>query len=313
MAIDEETMKLRPQTVFIVGYGRSGSTLLDRLLGLMPDCISIGEIRNIWTRGFAQDQLCGCGEPFSRCEFWSAVIRETFGGRSVDLSRIQQLRKECYELKTVEAQNGMRVAELNPRQVEFLDIWRQIYDAVRKVSGAQTVIDSSKDPLHCYLLSGSGGNRTAYVHLVRDSRGCTYSRTRPKPRPEIHWKDVSMGTRGLFHTTLNWNRVNNLVDHMGVNIPTTRLRYEDLTSSPSESLADLCDWLGIRYEPILDGKEATVVNLPVNHTVSGNPGRFNTGFTEVRPDDEWKTKMSYSKRLMVLLLTYRRMKAYGYC
>jgi hypothetical protein len=51
--------------LYIGGYGRSGSTVLDRVLGALPDAVSVGEIRSIWGAVLREDRLCACGQRFS--------------------------------------------------------------------------------------------------------------------------------------------------------------------------------------------------------------------------------------------------------
>jgi hypothetical protein len=63
------------RVAYIAGAGRSGSTLLAMLLGALPGCVSIGELRHMWRRGIQLNQRCGCGEPFWDCPFWSDVGR----------------------------------------------------------------------------------------------------------------------------------------------------------------------------------------------------------------------------------------------
>jgi len=50
--------------ILIAGHSRSGSTLLDRLLGEMDGFVTVGELRCLWIRGLREDQLCGCGTAF---------------------------------------------------------------------------------------------------------------------------------------------------------------------------------------------------------------------------------------------------------
>jgi len=47
--------------LFIGGLGRSGSTLLDRMLGRLDDVWSVGELVHLWERGLSQNNRCGCG------------------------------------------------------------------------------------------------------------------------------------------------------------------------------------------------------------------------------------------------------------
>ena len=40
-----------PRVLFIAGTGRSGSTLLERLLGQIPEVAPLGEVVHLWERG----------------------------------------------------------------------------------------------------------------------------------------------------------------------------------------------------------------------------------------------------------------------
>ena len=69
-----------PRILFVGGEGRSGTTLLDQLLGQVPGVASTGELFAIWEHGVLDDDRCGCGAPFSACPVWSAVGELAFGG-----------------------------------------------------------------------------------------------------------------------------------------------------------------------------------------------------------------------------------------
>ena len=73
----------QPTVIYIAGSGRSGSTLLERTLGALPGWVNIGEAIDIPRKVAPLDELCGCGEAFSACPFWSRVGR-TFGGWNSD-------------------------------------------------------------------------------------------------------------------------------------------------------------------------------------------------------------------------------------
>src|SRR5688572_24003314 len=80
------------RVVFIASAGRSGSTILDRLLGSTPDVWSGGELARVWGVVDEPGRLCACGQTPRQCEFWSAVLRETFGAEAVfPVARIDRL------------------------------------------------------------------------------------------------------------------------------------------------------------------------------------------------------------------------------
>ena len=62
--------------VYITGYGRSGGTLIGRLLGDTKNAFFIGELRNFWKYGILKNHDCSCGQKFDMCDFWKQVADE---------------------------------------------------------------------------------------------------------------------------------------------------------------------------------------------------------------------------------------------
>ena len=61
--------------VFILSTGRSGSTLLDMLLGAHPQLCPLGEIHYL-QGGLELGRFCGCGMPLKDCKFWQSVLEK---------------------------------------------------------------------------------------------------------------------------------------------------------------------------------------------------------------------------------------------
>src|SRR6266545_3862920 len=81
------------QVLYLGGLGRSGTTLLERLLGELPGAISLGEVVHLWERGVVDGERCGCGKSFRDCAFWNEVGQAAFGGWDhVDIERLRALR-----------------------------------------------------------------------------------------------------------------------------------------------------------------------------------------------------------------------------
>ena len=298
--------------LFIAGPGRSGSTLLDLLLGQIDGFCSTGEMRFIWERGFAQNQLCGCGKPFRECEFWTRVVKEAFGGfERVDYARLETLRRSAER----RVSNGLSPAEaasiLGPHK-EYLDAYRNIYAAIQKISGCQFIVDSSKHIANGFLLSVIPGIDLYTVHLIRDSRAVAYSWQRKKVRPEIHWEQKLMSQRSIFKSATRWNSRNRLAHVLRRNCKQyTRLRYEDLVSYPKDYLSSLFAGLEIEI-PALDFLTDHRAVLKTTHTVSGNPVRFVRQEIEIQPDVQWQRAMAKPKKWLVTLLTLPLLIKYGY-
>ena len=306
------SQKLKSKVLFIAGPGRSGSTLLDMLLGQVHGFCSTGELRFIWKRSFGQNQLCGCGQPFRECEFWTDVVREAFGGfDNVNHERLEELRYSAEH----RVSNGVSInesADLRVPYQEYFEACSRLYQAIHKVSGSEFIVDSSKNIANAFLLSTIPDIDLFTVHLIRDSRAVAYSWQREKIRPEIHWEKKFMSQRGILKSASRWNSRNMLAQKLQhASEKYTFLRYEDLVNDPQRRLARLLTDLGIERHSF-DFLEGYHANLKPSHTVSGNPVRFVSHEIEIQPDMQWRNNMAKHQQLLVTLITLPLLLKYGY-
>jgi hypothetical protein len=302
------------RVAYIAGAGRSGSTLLAMLLGALPGCVSIGELRHMWRRGIQLNQRCGCGEPFWDCPFWSDVGDRSFGGwdnaphqRMLDLQRRVDRFRQLPKLAAMPVAAGVR------RTVdEYAVNAGRVYRAVEQVAQASTVIDSSKSATFAVILHRVPGIDPVVLHLIRDSRAVAYSWSRRRPMPEVVEGEAYMATYGPARAAIDWARSNVAIEaaHMA-GIASTRLRYEALARAAPQELARVRSALGLTaaQAAVL---AAPVVDVGVQHTVAGNPARFSGDHVRLRPDEEWKSAMTSHDRRMVAGLTWPLLTAYGY-
>jgi hypothetical protein len=305
------------ELIFIAGWGRSGSTLLDRLLGRVGGVMPAGELREVWERGLVEDRLCGCGERFSDCAFWRKVGETAFGGwENVDVARIRRLRASVDRPWTA-------LALLLPRRLwprrgqvdEYLGVLRDLYAGVAEASDADVVVDSSKIPTYCLLLRAAG-LRPRVLHLVRDSRGVVFSWQKRVVRPDaVDGTDSDLmlryGTAGACARYVSYNVLSHLLRLVG--LPYVRLRYEDLAAQPVRGMAAAADFLNKRLSPeLMDQLRRAEVDLEVDHTVDGNPMRFEVGAIPIRPDGRWREDMAPRTRRAVTALTAPLLFGYGY-
>jgi hypothetical protein len=305
----------RVRVVYIAGASRSGSTLLAMLLGTIPGCVSVGEVRHLWRRGVEHDQLCGCGERFSSCPFWSEVGDRAFGGWDLARSRrMLALQSRVDRFRRLPALALLRVASRRRALVdEYLEATSRIYDAAAEVAGSSTVIDSSKSASFALLLGRMQGVDASILHLVRDSRAVAHSWTRRRAMPEVTDREEYMATFGPFKAAAMWAGSNGALDVIDrtSSVPSVRLRYEEMVRGSSAQLRALAGALGID-EAAVSSLAGPEVPLTVQHTVAGNPARFARGGVVLRPDDEWRHTMRSRDRRAVEMLTWPLLARYGY-
>lgn len=300
--------------VFIAGFGRSGSTLLAQIMGQLPCFVSVGELRHLWLRGATENQLCGCGQPFRECTFWGAVAQQGFGQSWEQLAKIAalQLRVDAIRLIPQVFFTSLRGKSYRQDAEQYCQELGRLFRGIRAASGAQTIIDSSKTPMHGRLLLETPGLRIHIIHLTRDSRAVAYSWQRKKERPEIHWKREAMPQYGALKSAVWWNGANVTAELLARKAATfVQFRYEDFLQAPQATLNDFMSKAGL---PQLEGDVLAngQINVDVQHTVAGNPGRFRTGPVVLKPDNEWLGSFRGSSRAMVDVLTFPWLWRYGY-
>src|SRR5262245_21004542 len=92
------------RVLFIGGLGRSGSTLLERLLCEMPGVAAMGEVVHLWQRGLADGERCACGRAFGQCPFWTRVGEVAFEGwDAFDLAGFHALKDSVDRTRHVPA------------------------------------------------------------------------------------------------------------------------------------------------------------------------------------------------------------------
>jgi hypothetical protein len=304
-------------TVLYVGAtGRSGSTLLERILGQSSECCAVGELAFLWERGLRANERCGCGEPFRSCPFWAQVGKEAFGGWDrVDVDQVQALQHQVDRHRYLAALLAPRLAPAYRRRLRrYAALLAPLYRAIATVSGRPVVIDSSKDASHALLLRHVPGIDLRLVHLVRRSHGVAYSLTKTVRKPEVADGEAYMHRQSPATTALLWTTENLLLDGLRLlGVPSRRLRYEALVARPREHAGELLRLAGPDGgDQALDFIRDGEVDLGVDHTVAGNPMRFRQGQVRLRADDQWRRAMPRGQRLAVTAITWPLLLRYGY-
>src|SRR5580693_3305837 len=101
-----------PTVIYIAGSGRSGSTLLERVLGEMPDFVNVGELIDLFRRTAARGERCGCGLAFADCPFWKGVGQHAFSGWDGDqLASMHRLQSRVARQRHLARLVAMRLAD----------------------------------------------------------------------------------------------------------------------------------------------------------------------------------------------------------
>jgi hypothetical protein len=303
------------QVLYIAGSGRSGTTLLGSMLGQIPGGFYAGEVNNLWKRGLSDNSLCGCGRPFSDCETWQAILKSAFGPARPDPVRMNDLRNRNANRSRV----PLMFLPGGPKALlgslgEYPEALERLHDAIGRTTGAQFIVDSSGSPAYGFVLDQLPSLDVRIIHLVRDSRAVVFSWTRRKVYESTDAAEVMMPRRHPMSSSLGWLARNLLVLGLwgGTGDRYHRLRYEDLVEQPQGSMRELLSAVGHERKVLDQFSDDRTIHLAPQHSVSGNPRRFDTGLVELRIDNEWKLRQMPLQRILSTLLTGPLLLGFGY-
>jgi hypothetical protein len=199
-----------------------------------------------------------------------------------------------------------------PALDNYIDVVSHLYAAIAATTGAEVIVDSSKLPSDAALLGRLDEVDPYYVHLVRDPRAVAYSWSRRKQRLDPN-APAEMLRHGPLHSTNRWVLWNRLADTIrGRNRDRSLLvRYEDLVMDPGGTIDALLRLIG-ESRPERPWLEGRTIRLSPNHTAAGNPNRLRTGAVTLTEDDEWRARMSSSRKLVVSAIAAPWLRRYGY-
>lgn len=301
------------KVLYIAGWSRSGSTLLDITLGSVPGLTSTGELRHLWIRGLVQERLCGCGVPVPKCDHWRRVL-DRIGGypHSEGMLDPEAVIADQRAVGRTRHTRRLLSGADDPAVRRLQDLHRRLYSSILEETGASVVVDSSKMPADAALLATAEGIDLHLVHLVRDPRAVAWSWQRPKMMTDIV-PPRPIAPHTPLRSTLQWLGWNRLIERVAQHAASVSfVRYEDLVARPTEVLGDLVRAVGLPRESVDGLVEGDRFRIEGSHTVAGNPARFNTGSVTVTLDDDWYRDQPGAERWTATTVALPRLRRYGY-
>jgi hypothetical protein len=301
--------------VFVGGVGRSGSTLLERLLGESDGVVALGEVVHLWRRGLVDGVACDCGEPFRDCAFWREVGRRAFGGWGAVRARgVLELKDAVDRTRHLpELLCGRPPLGRRRDLLRYTELYRRLYAAAAAVTGARTVVDSSKHASLAACLYWRLGAGMRVLHVVRDPRAVAHSWCKRVPRSAAGPTSLEqeMARRAASATAVHWVVQNAALTALARRGLATRVvRYEEFVRAPQEGFARAAAFCGASGRPPFTAGGAAL--LGASHALSGNPMRSERGAVVVRADESWHRGLSDRDRVVVSAVTALSKWRYGY-
>jgi hypothetical protein len=217
----------RPKVIYVMGAGRSGTTILGVALGNCADFVFAGEL-NQW--------LIKSGVPThdgaERTQFWETVghdldgASDLFGGQASCLERSSAL----LNIRKWPARRRLRKP--------YRRVAESLYRAIARTAGAAYVVDTSHYPQRARELQGIQGIDLYLLYLARSPHGVVAS----LDRDDVPERRFNLQTANAYLWLTHLMSVLAFLRH-----PRERrlfVRHEDFVRSPEAVLRQILDWSG---------------------------------------------------------------------
>lgn len=291
--------------IYVAGYGRSGTTLLDIALGEHPAIMGAGEVttlaRHVWDNG----EYCACGAQVRDCPEWKAIVSRWMQGESDGF------------LAGYRRAQALTEGLLAPGRLLRLPGWRRharrtlkLLRGMTMVSGRPILVDSSKLPGRAFALAAMPGIDLHVVHVVRDGRGVAWSLLKGHRRSVEKGVQRELRPKPLLYTALRWSMVNLATEWLCRRVGPTRcirVRYEDFVEDPRGTIGRIVALVGERPH----NAAANLGSFEPQHQVAGSRHRMQKSIV-MRGDDKWKREMPGWKQWIFTALCAPLLRRYDY-
>ncbi len=223
----------RPRIVYVMGAGRSGSTIFGVTLGNCEDVFYAGELDAWLTR--SGEPLISGGE---RTRFWSAVRDDVDGAEPLFGRTAERSLERSISLFRVNRWSTRRRLRAPYRHVA-----ESLYRAITAHTGSRLIVDTSHYPLRARELQSLKGIDLYLVYLARDPQSVAAS---------FNNKDVAQYNKSTLTTNVYLWLTNLLAIPVFLRHPRDRrlfVRYEDFIADPQAVVSGIVELAGLDSAP----------------------------------------------------------------
>lgn len=281
-----------PDILYVMGTGRSGTTILEVLLTNDNEIASTGELKHIFRDGYIRDLPCACGRLGRECELWSGV-RACAGWTHEDCVRYARA------IEALESHRNFPRVLIGATDRKQLALHTQattaIFRSVGRLTNSRVVVDSSKYPSRALLLARMYPEKVRVLCITRSAAGLIAA-FQKKNQGEQHPK-------GRLAASLYYLYVLGCMYFVRRQLRgrCLTIRFEDLNRDPLAVLERIESWSGVSLAHAKE-KIATGGYFQVGHIVTGNrlrkqgkvkfdPSSSSTQSSKQVRSDTWSTKL----------------------
>lgn len=207
--------------IYIAGNGHSGSTLLDIVLGSNELIFSAGELTFI-CRDRIFEEYCSCGSTVLECMTWQDIIRVWQADAKITIKEYKRLRLK-YERNKVSIRTLGNKIFPSDDFVKYCDSTKILFESISKVTGNNTIVDSSKSPQRIAILHNVV--QLKVIHLCRNFSGVLNSAKKGKVKDIKKGIEEDVYPKSTFKSLFDWGVTNALTEVFCLGVDSRKLFY----------------------------------------------------------------------------------------
>ncbi|WP_222982685.1 sulfotransferase [Flagellimonas meishanensis] len=276
--------------IYLLGAGRSGTTLLATVMNSHKDILTLGEMNQFYEY-VAENKPVSSGALILDCEYWGEVVQRL--DMDVELAaKLNQISKEQeHHSKTIKWLLTKSSSKI------YFEYQNSVFQSIRVSSPGKWFLDSSKYISRYLLLGQNRQIRTKGIYVVRDVRGVIHSFSKKVQTSRSPLSAI------LYYTAINF--LGQMV--CWVDRKVIKIKYEDFMDNPEMTLAKI-------YNHIFDNGTSHV-SLPASYEmpiiIGGNRMKANKSVA-ISKDIQWKKKMTRTQQICYYLFAFPLMILNGY-
>lgn len=256
-AIIKQTM---PDVLYIMGTGRSGTTVLEILLTNSPGLMGTGELKHIFRDGFLGNRKCACGKPALECNLWSRVLA-AMEWNQADVEKMERT------VAALEQHWRFPFVAAGLVSQKEMTVYKQssevLFKAVAMLTRSQVIVDSSKYAGRALVLTALFPSRVKVLCVTRSAAGLIAAFKKNNVE-EQRPKSILIATAYYLYVLLCMWIVRARIKERCLSV-----RFEDLKCDPGAVLNSIEKWSG--YSLAVSQRKLLKENwFEVGHIVTGN-------------------------------------------
>jgi hypothetical protein len=273
--------------IYIIGAGRSGTTLLDIMLGNSHDAINLGEINRFFLRDGFPPKRENASDVSA---YWSSFKHLFDLNNQKDYSYLNDLFKK-HEYHTSLYKSVTRSSD-----IEYIKLLKLQYDALHKKTDESILIESSKYPVRALNLSNYLDKEKfdiKYIYLKKDPVSVVSS---------FQKKNLEQPSKGFFNANIYYLVVNTICRISMIFLKkrghkVAEITYEDLTRNIANTIHEIEKDLDLDLT-LLKNKICKGEKLKTGFLFDGNRIRLQESITLRQPKKNVKNIKFYLTRII---------------